>query len=380
MRLSYKFSELSHQFFVRRVIKAYDKKIEKRFKNRPDLKKSVDSETTKRHIELYGKLGLPSSDKWLRLFTNMSGIADYRYVPEDLFFARIERVLNNCERSNSELEDKNLLSKFVDKEYLPKIHLRYIRGLFYDEDYNFLTEDQAQQILQTDNGDIIGKKAVDSSGGHGVQPFYFNNGHYSSAKCDNLTISWIKEQGESYVIQEIQRQCAFSAQFNPTSVNTYRLTSLRLPWSGEVIITKSAMRIGVSANIVDNASSGGISIGLSREGELGEYAYEYYTLKSHKCHPVTKVVFKGQIHPYYRLMCDTIISQAKKIPNFNLISWDVITDENGRVKILEANATGQGHDIHQFAFGSLFGEHTEQLIDWIAQHVKFDTFKHFRTF
>ena len=79
-------------------------------------------------------------------------------------------------------------------------------------------------------------------------------------------------------------------------------------------------------------------------------------------------------------MCDVVIDLAAKIPNYNLLSWDVIADVNGNIKIIEVNQIGQGTDIHQFAFGSFFGKYTEQVVDWVAAHKKYDYFKHFRTF
>lgn len=378
MRISYEANELCHSFFVKRVLRAYKKKIAKRLSHRPELDVPVDLEVTQKHLELYGKLGLPCCDKWLRMYSNMTGVVDYRYLPEDLFFARIERVLNNCDHDN--FEDKNLLMKIVDKQYLPKTYVRYIRGLFFDEDYNFLSIEQVNQVITQNNGNLIGKKAVESSGGRGVQMFKYNNGHYASSECELLTADWIKSQAESYIIQEALQQCDFGALFNPHSTNTCRITTLRCPWNGEVVVPKAAMRFGITEAAIDNASAGGISVGLSRKGELGSYAYCYYKLKQYKEHPSSHVVFEGKVHPYYQKMCDVVIGFAKKIPDFNLMSWDVITDKDENVRIIEVNLTSQGTDVQQFAFGSFFGEYTEPLIDWVAQHKDLDSFRHLRTF
>lgn len=369
-----------HTLMVKRVLKAYNKKVERRLAARADLQKTLDAETTSKHLALWGRLGLPCSDKWLRLYTNLTGESDYTYLPEDLFFARIERVLNNCDRAGAEAEDKNLLPLFVDKKYLPKTYVRFIRGIYYDEDYAVLTPQQADDILHCDHGRLIGKQAVDSLGDHGVMAFGFKQNEYVSSDGIVLTAQWIKSQGESYVVQALVEQCAFSKQFNPHSANTCRITTLRCPWNGEVVVCKAAMRFGVTEAAVDNMASGGIATGMSADGELGAHAYSWNGMRKYDRHPTTGIPFKGQKHPLFGKMCEVVISQSKHIPNFNLMSWDVIADKNDNVVIIELNLTSQGTDVHQFAFGSFFGAYTEQVVDWVAAHTELDTFKHLRSF
>lgn len=380
MRYASIINKFVHPLLVRRVLWAYNKKIERKFKSRPDLAKPIDPEVTKQHLELYKKLGLPCSDKWLRLYSNLTGIIDYTYLPEDLFFGCIERVLNNCEMANGEAENKNLLSLFVDREYLPCTYLRYVRGIFFDEDYNVLFLYQVNDFLGKNHGKLIGKKAVDSLGGIGVKCFEFVNNQYISKDGIELTADWIKNEGESYIVQEMIQQCDFSSMFNPYSANTCRITTLRCPWNGEIVVTKAAMRFGVNEVAVDNMAAGGVAVGMSSYGELGPFAYSWDGMKRFDKHPSSGIFFKGSIHPYYNLMCEVVISQAKRIPNFNLMSWDVLADINGHIKIIEVNLVSQGTDVHQFAFGSFFGKYTEDVVDWVSQHLELDTFKYVRTF
>ena len=79
-------------------------------------------------------------------------------------------------------------------------------------------------------------------------------------------------------------------------------------------------------------------------------------------------------------MCDVVVSQAKIIPQNNIISWDVVVDNKDQVKIIETNLVSQNPDIAQINFGPLFGEYTEDLIDWIVEHKKYRLFNHLRTF
>lgn len=382
MRYTDKMNDLIHPMMVKWLLKSYTKKMDRRFAARPDLNKPVDSALTKKHIELYRRLGLPCNDKWLRFYCNLTGVNDYTYMPEDLFFARIERVLNDCNRADSEGEDKNLLLNYVDRQYLPKTILRMVRGCYYDGDNNSFDKAYAEDILSTNNGPIIGKQASESSGGHGVKAFRFDKKLNKYVSSDNivLTCSWIEEQSSNYLIQEQLRQCEFSAMFNPSSINTCRIITLRCPWNGKIKVVKAGMRLGVTNDICDNMGMGGVGLGISPTGELGPIAYTYNDLKEFKTHPVSMIPFENQRHPNFDKMCEVVVEQARRFPNYNMVSWDVITDSNNNVRIIEVNLTSQGTDFPQFAYGSLFGSDTEKIIDWVADHMQYDKFKHIRTF
>ena len=379
MGFSGKVNSWLHPLMVRYVCRTYNKKMEWCKKRHPELFRPVDAEVTQRHLELWGRLGLPCSDKWLRFYTNISGIADYRYAPEDLVFARVERILNDCERGGREAEDKNQFDLYVDLKDQPKAVLRYIRGAFYDEEHHFVSESVAADILKTDVGDLVGKVCVNSLGGHGISAFSFKDGGYVSSKNERLTVEWIKASSHSYILQEKVRQCSFSAQFNPASANSCKIVTLRCPWDGKIEVVKAGMRFGVTSDVFDNLSSGGISVAVSTEGELGCVAHNWYKADPFPEHPTSHVKFAGQVHPHFWKMKELACKYAAKIPNMNMLSWDMLADVNGDIKILEVNATSQSHDWLQFDFGALFGAYTEQIVDWCSAHKDFDYFEHFRT-
>ena len=368
MKLTDRLNQWVHPLMIRYVCRTYNKKMAWCRKRHPELFKEVDEETTRKHLELWGRLGLPCSDMWLRFLTNISGIADYRYAPEDLVFARVERILNDCERGGHEAEDKNQFDLYVDLKDQPKTILRYIRGTFYE-----------RSLIEHDYGDLIGKVCVNSLGGHGISSFKYSKGHYVSSRGDELSIDWIKKHSQSYVLQEKVEQCDFSAQFNPSSANSCKLVTLRCPWDGKIEVVKAGMRFGVTKDVFDNLSSGGISVALSTDGELGKTAYNWYKADPFPEHPSSHVKFAGQRHPFFPKMKELACHYAAKVHNMNMLSWDMLADKNGDVKILEVNATSQSHDWLQFDFGALFGDYTEQVVDWCATHLDYDRFEHLRT-
>ena len=121
-------------------------------------------------------------------------------------------------------------------------------------------------------------------------------------------------------------------------------------------------------------------VAVSRKGELGRIAAtNWYKGDPVLRHPVSGIVFEGQVHPYFKQMDELACKYAAKNPYMNILSWDMIADKNGKIKILEVNPAGQGIDWPQFDFGSLFGEDTEELVDWCATHAQLNRFDHLRT-
>ncbi len=165
MRISEKINETMHPLMAKRVMRAYDRKSKKVEKKHPELFRPVDPDLSRRHRELWSRLGLASGDRWLRLHVNMTGIEDYTFCPEDIFFAGIERVMNDCNQSGDGPENKATLYRFVPKGCEPETVVRYERGCFYDGDLNWISRADAAERLK---GEFVGKPNRES-GGSGVE-------------------------------------------------------------------------------------------------------------------------------------------------------------------------------------------------------------------
>lgn len=382
MSISNNINKCIHPLILRWVCRKYVRKMEKRRKVYPELFLPVDPTLTDQHVKLWSRLGLPCSDMWLRFFTNLTGIADYRYCPEDLYFARVERILNDLNRSGTECEDKNLVSLYVGEDVAPKAFLRYVRGLWFDGDGKGLSETVAERILASDLGPVIGKVCVASSGGHGVSGYEYNTStrRYENSNGGVLSTEFIKQTADSFVVQERIQQCDFEAQFNLPSTNTFRIATLRCPWNGEIVILKTGMRMGVSSAVVDNLSSGGISVAIDSNGFIDSHAYAWLDFKEFNEHPTSHIKFGGMKFPYYDKAVAKIKELAARNPNMNVLTWDIVIDKNENVRVLEINASGISLDWMQFNYGSFFGEHTERVVDWCASHLEMDKYSHFRSF
>lgn len=381
MKFTDKLNSMIHPLMVKRICATYRKKMGLVKKWHPELFKPIDADVVAKHKQLWGKLGLGATDHWVTWLSNISGIVDYRYCPEDLLYGRVERVLNDCERAGFGCEDKNQFFLYVPHELQAKTYLRFVRGAFYDEEFHWLSDKTAQSILDSDNGDMIGKVCVHSLGGHGISKFTYTDGHYTGKGCEKLTTDWIRKVADSYILQEKIEQCDFSAQFNPNSANSCKIVTLRCPWNGDVRVVKAGMRFGQTTSVFDNLSSGGLSVCVDvSSGKLSSTAYNWYKCDPFKKHPLTGVEFSDKIHPHFGEMRDIAIRYADKVPDMNMLSWDMIADKNGKVKILEVNAASQSSDWLQFGFGALFANMTEEVVEWCAANKRYDWFSHLRTF
>jgi len=366
-----------HPVFSRYVRNAYLQKNRKVERQHPDLFRPVSSELVKAHKQLWERLGVPCTDRWLRLHVNLTGIEDHTFCPEDVFFARIERIMCPTEMANRGIEDKNSLDAFFGKGIFPETIVRYMRGVFYDTDYNWMTDTAVDRILREDQGDLVVKPCL-SNGGNGVERARFRDGVYNiqSGILDAARIRQIG--GESFAVQRKLVSDAFSSRFNEASANTCRMMTMRCPWNGEVVVLRTMMRLGTADVVVDNMMKGGLCVCIDAKGRFGKYGFDYNG-RRFQSHPTSGIQFEGLTHPSYQDMVCTATEIARRMPYYNLLSFDLLPDSTGRVRVVEINATSQGITQLQYDFGGLFGTHSERVVEWCAAHKELDTFKHFRT-
>ena len=164
----------------------------------------------------------------------------------------------------------------------------------------------------------------------GVNSGWFNTNNYSS-----LTESFeeILSYGSS-VLEEGVVQCEEMSKFNPDSINTVRIVTIRR--KDKLINWFSFVRTGRKGCPVDNGGKGGIIIDVDINtgkmcsdgiNELGVF---------YKNHPDTGITFKDFKLPFWNETLDMAISLMELMPNVNCIGWDFAITDNGPV-VIEAN-------------------------------------------
>ena len=133
------------------------------------------------------------------------------------------------------------------------------------------------------------------------------------------------------------------AQFNATSLNTFRVFSLLN--DGEVHLLSSVLRMGRNGAITDNSSSGGISCGINSEGILNPVGFTNSGEAFHKTDNGFK--FKDVQLPFMGKIQKTVNLLHQRVPFFRTVSWDLAIDANSEVVLIEINVEGQGINLHQ---------------------------------
>jgi hypothetical protein len=343
----------------------------------PGFYPTCSPEIEARHKLLWSPLHKNVSCEWLRFFAHASGLEDFKYVPEDIFYGIIEPNFNDTNYSWV-IADKNFYDLRFDSKLFPETILRNVAGDFLDADYNILTSARAKSLLESQRRDLVIKPSLDSGGGRNVAIIKYRDGCYFTKYNENITFDEILQKWRlNYVIQERISQHSFFSEFNPASVNTIRAFTYRSPLSENVAVLKAILRMGIGENDVDNENAGGISVGILANGMLNSYACSKYGNK-HLQHPSTKKPFANQPVPCLERILATAQQLAQNIPAHRFLSFDLTLDQNEKVKVLEVNTSGQGLLFLQTFGGSLFAEHTQEIIEHCATHKKQSQFKHLR--
>lgn len=120
------------------------------------------------------------------------------------------------------------------------------------------------------------------------------------------------------------------------SINTLRI--LTHMDNGKVDVITSSIRFGVKGSVVDNTSSGGLSLGISQKfGTLKRTAYfnlEFGGEQTIK-HPDTGFEFNNFKIPYFKEACELVKNASKHIPN-GMVGWDVAVTPSGPT-LIEGN-------------------------------------------
>ena len=147
-------------------------------------------------------------------------------------------------------------------------------------------------------------------------------------------------------------------------MNTIRLLSLNL--NGRISVLSAFLRMGNKGMHVDNLSSGGILVGIKSDGSLHDYALDKNLNKLYVS--PSGINFEGTHLSSYSFVRDYALQHHKDFPLANLIAWDFAIDEKDNVIVLEINLDSGEIQFHQMFNGPLFGDRTEEVIDYVLTH------------
>ena len=327
-----------------------------------DLRMYIDkscklSKEQVKSIKTFWKKYCTVSPKWALYYSAKNGQFDPRYIPNTLYYTKIDQHFN-ARKLGYGFNDKNYYSKIFSGIKQPRVLVRKINGMIFDENYNQITVEGAFALITSEN-EVICKPSQETGSGRGIQFFSKDN------------IEAIKEflgdkEYDDYIVQALIKQHPILNKVHEGSVNTYRICSLLM--EDGVHILSSVLRMGVGSSKIDNATAkdnakyDGMACGITEMGILKKYAYGYCTGQRYEKHP-DGLVFDGFQLPAYDKAIELIKQAHPRIAHFRLVSWDIAIDEEGEAVLVEANMRNGGINFLQFNNGPLFGDLTEKVLD-----------------
>lgn len=308
----------------------------------------VLTEEQKMQIMQYYKPYLKVKTLFHAFYTEKTGKFYVNYIPDDIYYCYIDPYFNDWEEAKY-IDNKCMYQDLFPEIVQPEVFVYKMNGLWFDSSHNLISKADIDSMLKNER-ELFIKQATESDGGHGV--FYYN-------RNQNFWSLVEKIEGD-IVVQRAVKQHKCLRDLNSSSVNTIRVLSL-LTLEG-VKIYSSILRMGINGAKVDNASSGGITCGITNDGRLKEVAFSKGGKKYLK-HPDSGIAFFNYEVPGFKTIIDQIPKLHCRIPHFRLVSWDFAVDEFENPVLIEANLHYGELDFHQLNNGPIFGDDTNKILE-----------------
>lgn len=294
----------------------------------------------------------------LGLFKKYRGF-DSRYVSHYMYLPIIAHKLNNYHYSKI-FEHKSLLGYLsICSLKFPYCYVRCVDGEYYDN--NMRQIDKVNALKTCLNADaIVIKDSVDTAGGKSVELLRL---HSLPESKKNMELNRIfSERQRDYVIQECIKQHPSLAKFNPTSINTLRVTTLYL--NGKYSTLSIILRFGKRGMKVDNWGSGGIMVGVANDGHLSNVGYD---IQLNEYDGYNGIKFGNEVLQQIPSLLDKI--ENAHVNHFSLckfIGWDICFNENNEPIVIELNSSQPGIIGEQLCSGPIFGDRTKEVVEYCS--------------
>jgi hypothetical protein len=153
----------------------------------------------------------------------------------------------------------------------------------------------------------------------------------------DLTSFYQRTRSRRFLFQETLVQHPVLSTINPHSINTIRVLTCR-PAGDEPAVVGAVLRLGVGRSVVDNASRGGIFVGIDLPtGRLKPSAMKFFEYggATYATHPDTGFRFDGFELPQFQDIL-TLAGRAAAELSYELVGWDLAITSKGIV-LLEGN-------------------------------------------
>ncbi len=302
--------------------------------------------------EYYGKYktAFDVSELYHTFYTEKTGEFHLKNIPDDIYYCYIDPYYNKWDKAEF-MDNKCLYPRLFPNVRQPDNVLSRMNNIWIDSDYNLVDRETIKEIIGNYD-ELVVKQANESEGGKNIT---FISGEDMAeqlfAAADKIK--------KDIVVQNVLKQHSEISRINPTSINTIRILSM-LSENG-VKIYSAIIRMGVDGSRVDNASSGGITCGIDSEGRMKSVAFSNLG-ERFDVHPTSGVKFDSVVLPSFDKACAFVKKLHPMVPDFRLVSWDIMIDSDGEPELVEANFKYGELDFHQLNNGPVFGDDTEKIL------------------
>lgn len=288
-------------------------------------------------------------------------------IPMDLMNTVIQPILNpNIFRPY--YLDKNTFDIIYGKENLPVTIARRMNGEYYDGDYKSFGEKEIPFDKAKDYDSLIAKPSRDSYGGRNILLFHKNEDgifRWNENPDRVLSVSLLDELlGQDWVLQERLKQHDFMAQFNESSVNTFRVHIYKSPVTGKTVIAGMCMRVGAKGNWYDNVHNGGFCVSVDIDsGKLGKITADGNGDLTNKTNGIDFRNLDLYV-PNFENLKKFAIEMGNKVHHHHSLAADIMMDENGNYKLIEINIGTFEANMYMASGTTAFGKYTDEVIEY----------------
>ena len=206
-------------------------------------------------------------------------------------------------------------------------------------------------------------KPINGSLGKGVRTLTIAEWEQNSHEFEK---NLFKDYPGGVLLEEVIDQHEDIAKFNPYSVNTLRIMTIRV--SDDDIRTFTAFRIGTTKDIVDNVSRKGLTCHVDTvTGEISDPRNGSGKLFDQN--PNTGVQITGAKIPYIQDAIDFAKEMALQMPEHRYCGWDIALSKKGWV-IVEFNGKS-GFVCLESAMGHGFRQEFEEIFKTLGKPAVF---------
>lgn len=298
-----------------------------------------------------------TSYREFEMFKKLYGF-DARFLTHNIYLPVISHLLNDYKYTKI-FEDKGLLGYIKSDTCIrfPKCFIRRIVSDYYDGGMHQITLDKSIDICASED-ELFVKPSHDTSSGIGTQLIQLKK--YDKDERKKILREEFLKRKDDFVVQECLHQHPVMAQFNETSVNTFRITTLLL--NNKYSLCSIVLRCGKNGSNVDNWGAGGLMIYVTPEGKVNSIAHD---IKGNTYKTNGKCVLGECTIPQMPKILEMVEKcHREDFAICKFIGWDIAIDQNGEPVIVELNSSQPGVIGEQLVNGPIFGDRTQEVIDY----------------